>query len=160
MKRWDDVIKNALKMLVHADRYAYLFGCDGQIGTDALVDKQVALYPDHFRGMDIKALKDYVRGKWCYDCSGAVHTWFGAPDMYSGALINACTNVSSNLKAGVAGSVLYKNGHVGLDIGYGYFVHFPAEFRSIEIGKISEFGKWEKTGRLTKYCDYNGADAR
>lgn len=157
---WDNVIKNAMTMLAHANEYAYLYGCDGETGTDALVDKQVKLYPEHFKGMDIPALKNYVRGKKCYDCSGAVHTWFGAPDMNSTTLINSCKNVRTDLVAGVAGSVLWKSGHVGLDIGYGYFVHFPAEFRTIELAKISEYGNWTKTGQLTGYCDYTGASAR
>ena len=158
-KTWNKVIKNALYMLAHKNEYAYLYGCDGETGSDSLVDRQVATYPDHFKGMDTQELKDYVRGKKCYDCSGAVHTWFGAIDQNSTALIGACKNVTTDLASGTAGNILWKKGHVGLDIGYGYFVHFPAEFHTIEIAKISEYD-WQKSGQLTAYCKYEGADAR
>lgn len=156
--KWNEVKSKAMKMLAHPERYAYLYGTDGQTGTDELVDKQVRAFPDHFKGMNIRSLKDYVRGKICYDCSGFVHTLFGAPDMCSGDLISSCARTTTNLAEGVVSSVLWKRGHVGVDISGGCFVHFPAEFHSIEIGVISEYN-WEKSGELQKWCDYTGADS-
>ncbi len=157
MKTWDEVCKTALKMFAHRDEYAYLYGTDGETGSDSLVDKMVAAYPSYFSGKDTAAIKEYVRGKTCYDCSGWVHTLFGAPDMNSTSIINDCTNVSTDLVAGVAGSVLWKSGHVGIDFGYGFCLDIPTELQTIRLRKISECD-WTKSGQWTKYCDYTGAD--
>ena len=159
MKTWDEVIKNAMFMYVHRDDYAYLYGTDGEVGSDALVDKMVAAYPTHFAGKDIQAIKDYVRGKTCFDCSGWVHTLFGTPDMSSSGIINDCTYKTDDLVAGYAGSVLWKPGHIGLDIGYGYCLDIPTELQTIRLQKISEYN-WMKSGRWEKYCDYTGANNR
>lgn len=159
MKKWDDVVKKALVMYVHRDQYAYLYGADGEIGSDALVDQKVAAYPSYFAGKNVAAIKEAVRGKTCYDCSGWIHTLFGAPDKSSGAIISDCIDVSTDLVAGVAGSVLWKNGHVGLDIGYGFCLDIPTELQEIRLRKISECD-WTKSGRWTNYCDYSGANNR
>lgn len=159
MKKWDEVIKNAMFMYVHRDQYAYLYGCDGEIGNDALVDRQVAAYPAHFAGMDIQTIKEHVRGKMCYDCSGWLHTLFCAPDMSSSGIIADCDFTTTDLVAGVAGSVLWKSGHIGLDIGYGYCLDIPTELQTIRLQKISEYD-WQKSGRWEKYCDYEGANNR
>lgn len=159
MKTWDEVIKEALKMYVHRDQYAYLYGTDGETGSDALVEKMVAAYPSHFSGVDISALKDDVRGKTCFDCSGWLHTLFGAPDCSSSGCINDCSYTTNDLVSGVAGSVLWKQGHVGLDIGYGFCLDIPTEFATIRLQKISEYN-WTKSGRWEKYCDYDGATNR
>lgn len=159
MKTWDEVIKSALYMYVHRDEYAYLYGTDGETGSDTLVDKMVAAYPSHFSGVDTTALKNDVRGKTCYDCSGLIHTLFGAPDMSSSGIIGDCSYTTADLASGVAGSVLWKSGHIGLDIGYGYCIDIPTEFNTIRFQKISEYN-WTKSGRWEKYCDYTGADNR
>lgn len=159
MIKWDEVIKSAMYMYVHRDKYAYLYGTDGETGSDALVDRQVATYPAHFAGMDINAIKANVRGKTCYDCSGWIHTLFGAPDMSSSGVIADCSFTTSDLVAGVAGSVLWKSGHVGLDIGYGYCLDIPTELQTIRLQKISEYD-WIKSGRWEKYCDYTEAENR
>ena len=156
---WDEVIKRALYDYVHRDEIAYLYGTDGQIGSDELVDRQVATYPSHFAGRDIQAIKAHVRGKRCYDCSGWIRILFDAPDMSSSGIIGDCSFTTSDLVAGVAGSVLWKPGHIGLDVGYGYCLDIPTELNTIRLQKISEYN-WTTSGQWEKYCDYEGANNR
>lgn len=158
MISWITVVKNGLNMLVHSDEYAYFYGAKGERLDRAAMDRLYNAYPGRYSGWaneDKERLFAYCEGKIGYDCSGFVGALTG--DMsYSGAQIGHCL-IKTTPQDGVAGSVLYKNGHVGIDIGYGYFLHMPAEFRTIEIGKISEYD-WEKSGEHG-YIDYIGASA-
>lgn len=165
---WNKVVARALEEYVHRDDRAYLYGTDGQIGSDELVEKMVSYYPAHFISAAknynmtfeefIIKLKDHVRGKKCYDCSGWIHHLFDAPDMASSSIIADAEDITTP-PAGPAGNVLHKTGHIGIDIGYGHFLHMPYELRSIELGKISEYD-WQRSGSWKKYADYSGADAR
>lgn len=153
---YEDVIKRAMQMYIHRDWYAYLYGCDGQVCTDGLVDLQVAKYPAHFKGKDIQAIKDYSRGKVVFDCSGFVHSIYDAPDKNSAGIINDCTIVTEDLPSGVEASVLYKKGHIGQDVGHGCFIHIASELQTFRLEVIREYN-WTKSGMWTKYCDYTGA---
>ena len=162
MIKWYDVIKEALRMLQHKDEYAYFYGAKGQILTDAVMEALWQAYPEHFSrytAADKKRIFDYSRGKIGYDCSGFVGMCVG--DMvYSGALIEHCNYIAPSLADGVAGSILYKPGHVGLDIGYGFYLHMPTEGHSCELGRIREMVvPWTKSGQH-RNVDYTGADAR
>lgn len=153
---YEDVIKRAMQMYVHREWYAYLYGCDGQVCNDALVDRQVAKYPSHFKGKDIQAIKDYSRGKVVFDCSGFVHSIYDAPDKNAAGIIGDCENVTSDLASGVEASVLYKKGHIGQDVGHGCFIHIASEMQTFRLEVIREYN-WQKSGMWVKYCDYSGA---
>ena len=153
---YEDVIKRAMQMYVHRDWYAYLYGTDGVVCTDELVDRMVKRYPSHFNGRDIQAIKDYSRGKVVFDCSGFIHSIYDAPDMNSTKLISVCTNVTSDLASGVEASILWKRGHVGQDVGHGCFVDIASELDTFRLKVIREYN-WEKSGMMTQYCDYTGA---
>lgn len=158
MISWITVVKNGLNMLVHSGEYAYFYGAKGEKLDRVTMERLYTAYPNRYSGWtneDKERLFAYCEGKIGYDCSGFVGTLTG--DMtYSGAQISHCL-ITTTPQGGVAGSILHKNGHVGVDIGYGYFLHMPAEFRTVEIGKISEYD-WEKSGEHT-YVDYTGASA-
>lgn len=153
---FEDVIKRALQMYAHRDWYAYLYGTDGQVCDDALVDRQVKRYPGHFVNRDIQAIKAYSRGKVVFDCSGFIHSIFNAPDMSSRGLITIADHVTSDLASGPEGSVLYKPGHIGLDVGHGVFVDIAGELDTFRLKVIREYD-WSKSGMLSKYCNYNGS---
>lgn len=153
---YEDVIKRAEQMYVHREWYAYLYGADGQVCTDALVDLKVRQHPAHFKGKDIQAIKDYSRGKVVFDCSGFIHSIYDAPDMNSARIISLCDNVTTDLASGVEASVLYKKGHIGQDVGHGCFIDIAAELDTFRLKVIREYD-WQKSGMLTKYCDYTGA---
>ena len=153
---FEDVIKRALQMFAHREWYAYLYGTDGQTCDDVLVDRMVKKYPGHFVNRDIEAIKAYSRGKVVFDCSGFIHSIFGAPDFNSSGIIQTCDNVSEDLAAGPEGSVLYKPGHIGIDIGHGCFIDIAGELDTFRLKVIREYD-WKKTGTWNRYCDYNGS---
>lgn len=161
LRTWDTAIKNGLFAYYHREEYAYFYGAKGGLLTDAYMDYLIKTYPNHFikyTPEELKRIKDYSRGKIGYDCSGFTG-WICTGDTQNSAGQFAnCNHVSTDLVAGVAGSLLYRPGHIGIDIGYGYFLHMPNEGRTIELGKILEY-PWEKTGRCN-LLDYNGSDKR
>lgn len=160
MKTWDAMIKKALNMYVHRNRYAYFYGAKGEVLTEATMDYLIRCYPSHFARYDKKQLeqiKAYSAGKIGYDCSGfitAVSDVAGSSSMQ----FSACHDITDNLASGPAGSFLYRPGHIGLDIGYGAFLHCPSEGRTIEMGIIREY-VWEQTGQ-SNYINMEGSDSR
>ena len=151
------VIRKALMMFSSKDKYRYLYGSDGQIATDELVDKLWNLYPQHYDalGCTRQELKDHVRGKTCFDCSAFINYVTSADkDYYSGSLWAACKKRTTP-RDGVAGSLLYKPGHVGLDIGYGLCLEFVSEFKDFQLNYIVGRG-FSGSGELP-WVDYGGS---
>ena len=163
MKSWDQVIKEALYMHVHKDEYAYFYGAKGQKLTDAVMTALWDAEPEYFKRYDEKqkkAIFKYSRNKTGYDCSGFIGKITGC-NTYSGAIWSRCSKKTSDLYAGPAGSILWKPGHVALDIGYGFGVEMAAEGSSVEMFRISEqYGRFQQTGQLVTYIDYTGATNR
>lgn len=160
MKTWDAVCKNALRMYVHRDHYAYFYGAKGEVLTDATMNRLIMSYPTHFAQYtkeQLDAIRKYSNGKIGYDCSGFITAVSDIPGS-SSMQFSTCHDVTDNLASGPAGSLLYRPGHIGLDFGYGFFLHMPKEGRTIELGKISEY-VWEKTGQST-YINMEGSDSR
>jgi NurA-like 5'-3' nuclease len=170
---WNETVKKALYAHTHADQFAYLYGADGQTGIDELVDEMVYMYSSHFKEVAksynttlenlIAEIKEFVRGKTCFDCSGFI-CYLVNDNKYdaNSTALNGYCNKHTTISAGVAGSLLWKQGHVGIDIGYGYFIHMPNELRSVEIGKNSEYD-WKQSGELAGEqfgIDYTGATER
>lgn len=161
MKKYDEAIKKALEMHTHKDQYCYFFGAKGQVMTDQTMDALIKAEPAYFSKYSAKQLQDiknFSRGKIGFDCSGFVKYITGCSAWYSAAQWAQCTNKTSDLAQGVAGSILYKTGHIGIDIGWGFFVHVPVEGQSVEIGRIKEYN-WTGSGQIN-CLDYTGADGR
>ena len=165
MKTWDEVIKEGLFMHIHMDRYAYFYGAKGQRLTDAEMNYLWNAEPDYFNKRyptpeDKKRVFDFSRGKIGYDCSGFIGAITGCKT-WSGSIWARCTEKSKNLFSGPAASILYNPGHVAIDIGYGYFLEMAVECSSCEMGRISEnLHRFESTGKLIGYIDYEGATNR
>ena len=163
MKTWDQVIKDGLYYLLHADRFAYFYGAKGTYLSESAMQALWDAEPSYFRKYseaDKKYIFDYSRGKIGYDCSGFIAKLTGC-NTYSGAIWSRCTDKTLNPFEGPAGSILWKPGHVGLDIGYGYYIAFNSEGHSCQLGRISEnVIKWEGSGKLSGYIDYEGATNR
>lgn len=101
----------------------------------------------------------YNRGKMCFDCSGFICWCLGyeKQHMYSAWDFGKMQPETSPAK-GFAGYALWKQGHVSIDIGYGYEIEIYAYNHSLDIFKISErdfVGSHSIIG-----VDYTGADAR
>lgn len=160
MITWDAAIKKALYMYWKRDQYAYFYGAKGETLTESAMDYFIRTYPDHFKrytAAQLKDIKAWSAGKIGYDCSGFTGACIGSWKNSTGQFAD-CVEVSDNLAMGPAGSLLWRPGHISLDIGYGYFLHMPTEGRTIELSKISAYG-WEKTGKSI-LINYEGSDYR
>ncbi len=161
MRTWDQVIKEALAMYLHSDKYAYFFGAKGQTLTwDVMESLWKQEYNNYFKKYDNKTKADifsWSYGRIGYDCSGYISAITGC-HADSGSIFARCTGKTDDLSKGVAGSLLWMPGHIGIDIGMGYFLHCPSELHSITLGRLSERTvAWQKCGQLTSYIDYTGA---
>lgn len=163
---WDYVRTNAVRVFGDREHWCYLYGGNGELlatkgAAEAFVRKMWNAYPSHFRstvtatGHTIEQLIDHVTGCRVADCSGAVCLLTQGVDpnnptvkydMTSGSLLSVCHDVTTP-KAGVCGGMLWKTGHVGLDVGGGYEVEFSNEFVDVQLLKISST-KFTKSGRL------------
>lgn len=155
------LIQNALNAYVNCDKFAYFYGAKGQILTDEVMHSLVSCEPTYFSQysqQDMERIFNYSRGKTGFDCSGFI-TFVSGVQGYSTSLYTTSQNKTSPHN-GTEGNILYTTfnntgRHIGLDIGYGYFVHMRKELNSVELGKISGYG-WEHSGQLLG-IDYTGA---
>lgn len=157
LKEADSLMSIQLRTLTEEGRpyVAYLYGGDGRVITEAYIRQLAASYPVHYKPLDIEALIRHAKGAHALDCSQLIVGLSDAPnDMSSGALISVCEYTTTPEK-GVEGSLLWKPGHVGLDLGKGYCLEMVGEFRDLQINKISGRG-FTRSGRLP-WVDYTGA---
>lgn len=132
-----DIVKNALNWYMERDNVAYFMGAKGEVLTDARMDELIRWYPDHFAQYDadkIKKIKQFSRGKIGFDCSGLVSKCVGLSGLSSWTLWDKTTN-RTTVKNCKAGSLLWRPGHIGIDIGYGYCIDIPIEGQTIRIIK-------------------------
>lgn len=162
MKRWSDIISSALGVLQHAEKYTYCLGCTGQLAESDFVKNQFTYYYEHGYkdaiGMNYEEWLDRNRGKYCFDCSGFIDALIEAAGHVYSSWNFGEMKAQASVQEGVAGSVLWKKGHVGLDIGYGWYLHFPYWNRSCELGYIP-IANWEKSC-LIDGVDYSGSNNR
>lgn len=137
--KWNQVVSNALWLYTQRQNCTYMLGCSGEVaGRDKKVEECFRWYYDHDYKEKIGAtipdweptdnadaawkkwLKIYG-GKLCFDCSGYLDWCLGYKGIhrYSSWDFGSMPK-NASIKAGPAGSALWKKGHVGLDIGYGY----------------------------------------
>lgn len=152
-KTFRDVTKNAKYYLFHANEYTYCLGGQGEPLSE-LGDKIKYYY-----GMTVEqfctkyGVKKTQKG---IDCSGLVNLCAGkSRSTVSAAYGKMCNTTPTE---GTEGNVLWFEGHVGVDIGGGYFIHTPCEGHTVELGHINTYGKWLKSGNITG-IDYTGASA-
>ncbi len=159
MKMWYEVIKEAERMHVNKDAYAYFYGAKGQVLTDAVMESLWAAEPDYFKrytAAQKKKIFNYSRGKIGFDCSGFIAKITGC-NTYSGAIWEKCREKTTPA-LGPAGSILWKPGHVSLDIGLGFGIEMGAELSSVEMFRIADHvPKFEASGKLKTFIDYTGA---
>ena len=167
-KKWYDVIRHALRMYANKYKYAYLYGANGEIGSRELVERLWAQYPEHFRetvtkqGKTKEDLIQHVLGRNCYDCSSFVcavtqtntYPHFTVTKDYASGGLHGVMSPRRTPVEGTAGSILWKPGHVALDIGHGMCIDFANEFIDMRLYDIST-GNFVDDGELP-WVDYTG----
>ncbi len=147
-----DILKRAYDLFTRREEIAYFMGAKVQVLTDELMDQLYKDYYDaHFKRYtlsEFEKIKKWSRGKLGMDCSGFVGYCVEDKWLYSGALWERCINKTS-VKDCKAGSILYRVGHVGLDLGYGYQMDIPIEMQTLRITKntlpgFTGGGEWHK----------------
>ena len=158
-----EVIKKALRMLYESGKYAYFYGAKGQVLTDETMNALISAEPTYFAKyttQQLEEIKAYSRGKIGYDCSGFVSAVVGVEN-YSTGHYHAGAEKTTPL-LGTEGNGLYttfggKGRHVGIDIGYGFFLHMPSEMHTVTLGRIADYN-WEHSFHFAN-VDYKGAKA-
>lgn len=157
MNAWYVIVQAALAVYANADNYAYFYGAKGEVLTDARMEELWNAYPNHFSKYDAdmkRYIFNYSRGKIGYDCSGFVGALVGDASG-SSQLIAHCPSVSTDYLSCAPANILWKEGHVGIAIGYGFCLHFPSEGHSCTLSNINSVG-WTKSG-YHKNVNYLGA---
>lgn len=178
-KTWAHCVRDARLIYLHRDKFAYLYGANGEKPTTyaeakALVDSLWAAYPSHFQQYVISAGKTknqliyHIIGKICYDCSsfvcavtqseGSIYNLKVQKD-YNSTMLKQAFSKQTSLAEGYWGSVLWKQGHVGMDVGNGLAIDFAAEFvdcREYRFIDADSPTKFACSGQVP-WVDYSGA---
>ena len=153
------VLRRAFKMYVERDRYAYFYGAKGEKLTEKRMEELIQQYwNEYYSRFSVQALEEikrFSKNRIGYDCSGFITAITGIPG-YSASLY-ANTVHKTSVTESKAGALLYKPGHVGIDIGYGYAMHIGSSGATIEIAKIQTVG-FTKAGEFKGY-DYSEANS-
>lgn len=131
------------------ENIAYWFGAKGQVLTYDLMRRLVAEEPEHFRRyspQELERLMAWSSGKWGFDCSGLIGYCFGLEGWSSWGLWDYCDN-KGPVKQALAGSILWKPGHVGLDVGFGEVGQICREGETIRLDDNGTQG-FEAGGRI------------
>lgn len=130
------VRRKALEFLINPNLYGYCLGAQGE-RLDQLADKIRYYYNMSIYEYAMKY--HYNMDTIMFDCSGLVNYCVGLSRNYSSRDYGlGAWHPSTDLKAGRAGSVLWKKGHVGIDVGGGLVVEIKNEGSRPSISRISD----------------------
>lgn len=171
---WTEFRRRLWWLFYNRNNITYCLGCAGEVaGRDRIVENNFKYYWGH--GWAEKIAKDipdlspddtaadawavwlsYNAGKMCFDCSGLVCWCIGLEGVhkYSSWDFGKMPE-NESISAGVEMSILWKQGHVSIDIGGGYEMEIGDYNHTIEFGKISD-RNFEKSV-LCAGIDYKGA---
>lgn len=121
--------------LYNRDLIAYFMGAKGEILTPERMDELISWNPEYFARYDewqLNDIKEFSNGKTGFDCSGLVSACIGQPGQSSWELWAQTTNRTS-VRECKAGSFLWRPGHIGIDIGYGWCVDIAREGEGVRL---------------------------
>ena len=150
------LLRAAFKLYVMRWRYIYFYGAKGELLTEPVMNQLIEAYPEFygkFSLAELEEIKRVSRGKIGVDCSGFITLISGIYGS-SAMLWDKCVDKTTP-KEGKAGYMLYKKGHVGIDIGYGYLMEIGTIKETFTISKISD-RDFTGSGALPNY-DYRKA---
>lgn len=132
----NDVVRKALEFLVNPNQYGYCLGAQGE-RLEELGEKIRYYYKMSTYEYAMKY--HYNMDTRMYDCSGLVNHCVGLSRNYTSRDYGLkAWKPSTDLKGGRAGSVLWKKGHVGIDVGHGFVVEIRNEGSRPSISRISD----------------------
>lgn len=168
MKTWYHFVRDVRNVYINKDKFAYLYGANGEILENydqayRMCQTLWELYPSHFekyvtqQGYSFENLVDHVKGKKVYDCSslvlacsqceGNIMDFYVQRDYSSAGIRDLLTDITT-VSDGLWGNVLWKPGHVGIDVGNGLIVDCACEFVDIR-----EFFWYDEDGMKTAFTD-------
>ena len=182
MKASDFVAK--LKDIATNYKTLYVMGCFGAPMTTANKKRYIDHHPYNKQPARVKLINAASADTFGFDCvclikgvlwgwsgdkskiyGGAKYTTNGVPDVDANAMINLCSEVSTDFSNVEVGEAVWTNGHIGVYIGNGLAVECtPAWKNKVQITacNCSKSGyntrKWKKHGKLP-YIDYATASA-
>ena len=177
MKASDFVAK--LKDIATNYKTLYVMGCFGAPMTTANKKRYIDHHPYNKQPARVKLINTASADTFGFDCvclikgvlwgwsgdkskiyGGAKYATNGVPDVDANALINVCSEVSTDFSNVEVGEAVWTNGHIGVYIGNGLAVECtPAWKNRVQITacNCSKPGyntrKWKKHGKLP-YIDY------
>lgn len=175
---WNKVIQEAYRLFEARDNITYCLGCTGEVvGRDKIVENQFKYYYQTNEWQDKigASINGWVKGisvddawlmwstqyagKMAFDCSGFIDFCIGYPGSHKYSSWNfGDMPKNKSIAEGVACSVLWKKGHVALDVGYGGLLEIGAYGKTIEYHKNTS--RDFTSSHLITGVDYTGADAR
>lgn len=148
-----DIVKRALNWYQNREDVAYWMGAKGETLTMRRMQELVSAYSDYFSKYTPERLAELMawsKGKIGFDCSGLVSVCAGLKGLSSWTLWDKTVN-RTTVRNCKAGSFLWRPGHIGIDIGYGYFIDIAAEGQTVRLLPNSK-------GTFTNGGEYTGAD--
>ena len=182
MKASDFVAK--LKDIATNYKTLYVMGCFGAPMTTANKKRYINHHPYNKQPARVKLINAASADTFGFDCvclikgvlwgwsgdkskiyGGAKYATNGVPDADANAMINLCSEVSTDFSKIEIGEAVWTNGHIGVYIGDGLAIECtPAWKNKVQITacNCSKSGyntrKWKKHGKLP-YIDYATASA-
>ena len=182
MKAADFVAK--LKDIATNYKTLYVMGCFGAPMTTANKKRYINHHPYNMQPARVKLINAASSDTFGFDCvclikgvlwgwsgnkskiyGGAKYATNGVPDADANAMINLCSEVSTDFGKIEIGEAVWTNGHIGVYIGNGLAIECtPAWKNRVQITacNCSKPGyntrKWKKHGKLP-YIDYTVASA-
>ncbi len=147
----------------------YAWGMFGSVITKDRVEAKAKQYPYWYTDNKVKSIfvPLYGTSAWGFDCiglikavlwgwngdeskvyGGAVYASNGVPDLSADAMIDKCTNVSSDFSSISIGEFLWMKGHCGIYIGNGKVIEStPKWTNGVQITALNA-RSWLKHGKL------------
>ena len=179
MKTWAHFVRDLRLMMIHHQDFDYLYNSNGEIlrtydEAYNAVKYNWELYPEHFekyvtqQGYKFEDLVERLKGKKVFDCSslvlafsqseGDIYDFYVKRDYSSSGIRDLLTDVT-DIPSGLWGSVLWRPGHVGIDVGNGLIVDDACEFVGVREYRFDSADgiatAFTDSGRLP-WIDYSG----
>ena len=124
----------------------YMYGVNGLVVTEALIQSKANQYPNMYTdGYIVKCRK--LIGKVAYDCSSITDLYLGKDRSANGWLASCSEKGAISTMPDIVGLIVHKDGHMGIHVGGCYAV----EARGIDYGIVKtkiDGRPWTSWGKL------------